>query len=420
MNSVNVFKNYFGVFRDIISEMHSGEMHSSESLENVLNLGVKKTVEILQAKGAVVRLFDPSTMQLETRAVWRTDKSYFCNGPGTSERLRQLNSGVEKIHFMSDILNSPELISAQQTWDEGIRLIMEIPLAMDTQILGVMRIYLTENRQFSDDELGFVLTVSEQFACVIGRVQCAEIMEAQYDQLVKQTEKMSSLGRMASGIAHEINNPLAGILLYSSNLIKKVPDQSPLKEGLDIIMSETTRCKGIIQGLLEFARDREPQKVPTNINTIVKKSLQILKNEFYIHHITIEQELGKNLIQVSLDENQIEQVLVNILINAIHAIDKNGTISIKTSTKALHDNLKIEISDNGCGIAKEQIDKIFDPFFSTKASGTGLGLAVSYGIINNHQGSIKVDSKPGQGTRFTITLPVLPSNDRDVKKQVLT
>ncbi len=413
MDSVNVYKNYFSVFRDIIREMHS-----HKDLGDVLNLGVRKTAEVLQAQGAVVQLFDQSSQQFAQRAAWGIDKCYFSNGPETSKRLQRLIREKEKNHFIRDIHNAPELISAQQAWDDGIRLILELPLTLDIQILGVMRIFLTKERQFSNDELDFVLTVSEQFACVIGRVQCVEIIEAQYDHLAKHTEKMSSLGRMAAGIAHEINNPLAGILLYSSNLIKKVPDLSPLKEGLEIIISETTRCKGIIQGLLEFARDREPQKVVTDVNLIVKKSLKILENEFYIRHITVEQNLGDSML-VLLDENQIEQVLVNIFLNAIQAIDKNGIISIKTAADSKQDELKVEISDNGCGIDKKQIDRIFDPFFSTKSRGTGLGLAVSYGIINNHQGTIKVDSQPGQGTCFIITLPVLSSSGKEAKRQVL-
>ncbi len=401
MDSADVYKNYFSVFRDIIREMHS-----HKDIDDVLSMGVRKTAGVLQAQGAAVQLFDQSSQKFELRAAWGMDECYFSNGLETSKRLQQLVHKNEKSHFIRDIHNASELTSAQQAWDAGIRLILELPLALDTQVLGVMRIFLTKERQFSNDELDFVLTVSEQFACVVGRVQCIEIIEAQYDHLAKYTEKMSSLGRMAAGIAHEINNPLAGILLYSSNLIKKVPDMSPLKEGLDIIMSETTRCKGIIQGLLEFARDREPEKVVTDINLIVKKSLQILKNEFHIRHIIVEQDLGDSML-VFLDENQIEQVLVNIFLNAIQAIDKNGTISIKTSTNNKRDELKIEISDSGCGIDNNQIDKIFDPFFSTKAKGTGLGLAVSYGIINNHQGNIRVDSQPGQGTSFTITLPLL-------------
>jgi signal transduction histidine kinase len=412
MDSVNVFETYYGVLRDIIRGLHP-----LKDLEGVLSFVVKGMTEALEAKGALVQLFDPSSQQHGLRASWGMDESNFCNNEETCKTLKRLSSVHEKVLFTRDILNAPEFVSAQQAWDDGVRLIMELPIAVDTQMLGVMRIFMTENREFSNEELDFILTISEQFACVIGRLKCVKAMEDQYDHLAKHTEKMSSLGRMAAGIAHEINNPLAGILLYSSNMINKVPDLSPLKEGLDIIISETTRCKGIIQGLLEFARDREPQKVVTNINLIVKKSLQILKNEFHIRHIIVESELGGSML-VFLDENQIEQVLVNILLNAIQAIDNNGTISIKTGANTKENELKIEITDSGCGIAKEQIDKIFDPFFSTKSKGTGLGLAVSYGIINSHEGNIKVDSRSGQGTRFTITLPLLTSSGNESKRQV--
>ncbi len=412
MDSVNVFETYYSVLRDNIREMHP-----LNDPEGVLNFVVKRMTEALEAKGAMVQLIDPSSQQYGLRASWGMDESNFCNDEETYKRLKQLIRTSKKVQFTSDVLNVLEFVSAQQAWDDGVRLIMEFPIAVETQIQGVMRVFMTENREFSNDELDFILTISEQFACVIGRLQCVKLMEAQYDHLAKYTEKMSSLGRMAAGIAHEINNPLAGILLYSSNMINKVPDLSPLKEGLDIIISETTRCKGIIQGLLEFSRDQEPQKVVTDINFIVKKSLKIVKNEFHIRHIIVDLKLGSSMM-VFLDENQIEQVLVNILLNAIQAIDNNGTISIKTSANTKENELKIEITDSGCGIAQEQIDKIFDPFFSTKSKGTGLGLAVSYGIINSHEGNIKVDSRPGEGTRFTITLPLLSSSDKESKQQV--
>ncbi len=412
MDSVNVFETYYSVLRDNIREMHP-----LNDPEGVLNFVVKRMTEALEAKGAMVQLIDPSSQQYGLRASWGMDESNFCNDEETYKRLKQLIRTSKKVQFTSDVLNVLEFVSAQQAWDDGVRLIMEFPIAVETRIQGVMRVFMTENRKFSNDELDFILTISEQFACVIGRLQCVKLMEAQYDHLAKYTEKMSSLGRMAAGIAHEINNPLAGILLYSSNMINKVPDLSPLKEGLNIIISETTRCKGIIQGLLEFSRDQEPQKVVTDINFIVKKSLKIVKNEFHIRHIIVDLKLGSSMM-VFLDENQIEQVLVNILLNAIQAIDNNGTISIKTSANTKENELKIEITDSGCGIAQEQIDKIFDPFFSTKSKGTGLGLAVSYGIIKSHEGNIKAYSQPEEGTRFTITLPLRTSSDKESKQQV--
>jgi signal transduction histidine kinase len=226
-------------------------------------------------------------------------------------------------------------------------------------------------------------------------------------------EKMSSLGRMAAGIAHEINNPLAGILLYSSNMSKKVPQGGPLEEGLNIIIKETQRCKTIIQGLLEFARDRKPQKVPANINAIMETALGILDNEFRLRHVGLKLQLAEDMINTLLDENQIEQVFINLLLNAVHAVEENGNVIVQSSVDSLHNKIQVEISDNGCGIAADDIKKIFEPFFSTKAKGTGLGLAVSYGIVKNHQGDILVYSVPGEITRFTIEVPIRDENSSE-------
>lgn len=403
MESSDIFKNYFGVFRDIIRMMHA-----KNNLEEVLNLGVRETSKVLHAKGALVRLLNKETQQLEVRAAWGMDESYLCKEPLTSKKLLIWGNDDRKIHIITDILNAPQVVNPRIAWEGGIRMMLDVPLSISSQIIGLMRIYLTSPREFSDDELDFMITIAEQFACIIERVRLMENQKAQYNHLALHMEKMSSLGRMAAGIAHEINNPLAGILLYSSNLIKKVPSQSPLEEGLQIIMSETQRCKVIIQGLLEFSRDNEPQKVPANVNDILDKALSILNNEFFIHHIRIDEDLENNLPLILLDADQIEQVLINILLNAAHAIEKDGIISIKIRMDVEQAKLSIEIADNGRGITEKEMGKIFDPFFSTKSNGTGLGLAVSYGIIRNHQGNIRVESRLGKGSYFTIDLPILP------------
>jgi signal transduction histidine kinase len=212
---------------------------------------------------------------------------------------------------------------------------------------------------------------------------------------------------MAAGIAHEINNPLAGILLYSSNMRKKIPDDSPLKDGLEIIIRETVRCRSIIQELLEFSRDQQPQKTPTAINPIIEKALSILENEFRLHHLTVEKDLSAKMEQSLLDESLIQQVFVNLLLNAVHAIGENGKVIVRSYPDPQGKNILVEIEDTGCGISSEHLSKIFEPFFSTKPKGTGLGLAVSYGIIHNHQGDIRVTSKKGKGTCFTLEIPIL-------------
>jgi signal transduction histidine kinase len=211
---------------------------------------------------------------------------------------------------------------------------------------------------------------------------------------------------MAAGIAHEINNPLAGILLFSTNMRKKAPEDGTIREGLEIIIRETQRCKGIIQDLLEFSRDKEPKKVFAGINDIIEKSLNILNNEFRLRHISIEKDLADDMPDIPLDINLMQQVLVNLLINAVEAIQENGKINIRSFMSPDQRVEKIEIADTGRGIPGNHLVKIFDPFFSTKKNGTGLGLAVSYGIVQKHDGHIHVSSEPEQGTSFTIEIPV--------------
>ena len=305
-----------------------------------------------------------------------------------------------------DIHRAPRIRYPQEAWDRGIRMMLDVPLILEMDVTGLLRIYLTEQRDFSEEEKNLLMHIAEQCACAIRKVHFIENQKAMYDQLALQTEKLAALGRMTAGIAHEINNPLAGILLFSTNLRKKAPPEGPLRDGLDIIVRETIRCKGIIQGLLDFSRDRKPQMEITDINEIIEKALAILNNEFQLQHIQIDRHLSLQSLKSCLDGNQIEQVFVNLLINAVHAIGEKGTITVTSAPVANREIIRVEITDTGCGIPPENLSKIFEPFFSTNGKGTGLGLAVSYGIMKNHRGNIGVSSQPGKGARFTLTFPM--------------
>ena len=171
-------------------------------------------------------------------------------------------------------------------------------------------------------------------------------------------------------------------------------------------MRETQRCKFIIQELLEFARDKEPRKTSANITTIIQKSLNILENEFRLRHIRIQKDFAADLQDSCVDANQLEQVFVNLLLNAAQAIDDNGTITIRSRMNSARREIAVDVIDTGCGIPAEHLGQIFEPFFSTKKNGSGLGLAVSFGIIKNHQGRLEVFSRPGQGAHFTVALPL--------------
>jgi signal transduction histidine kinase len=285
-------------------------------------------------------------------------------------------------------------------------MVLDLPLVFRDNIAGLLRVYFPVLRRFEVDEVDFAVALAQQCACAIDKARLIEEQQARYDQLTLHTEKLSALGRMAAGIAHEINNPLAGVLLYSSNLSKKIPDDSLLKEGMEIIIRETQRCKIIIQGLLEFARDQEPKKTMTDINQVIDRAVNMLENELRLRHIQLKRAYSKDLKTGMLDENQMQQVFVNLLLNAVHAIDQKGTITIRSRPDSAGEYVIIEVQDSGCGIPPENLDKIFEPFFSTIKNGSGLGLAVSYGIIRNHQGELTVESQPGKGACFIITLPM--------------
>ncbi len=408
MTSSTKFESYFHVFRDIIRAMHS-----STSLQEVLQVVVTKSANVLDAKGGLLRILNQETNQFDVQAAWGLGERYLSKGSVTTEKLLSDQTELHKVKIIKDIWNAPRVEYPQEAWDEGIRMMVDVPLTVSEQMIGLIRIYLTEQREFSADELDFTITVAEQCACIIERVQLMENQQARFDHLATQMDKMSSLGRMAAGIAHEINNPLAGILLYSSNMSKKVSQGGPLEEGLNIIIKETQRCKTIIQGLLEFARDRVPQKAPANINDILKTALGIVDNEFRLRHVNLELQLAEDMVKTLLDENQIEQVFINLLLNALHAVEENGSVTVKSTVDSEQKTVRVETTDNGCGIAVNDIKKVFEPFYSTKTKGTGLGLAVSYGIVKNHQGDIRVYSVPGKITRFTIDLPIRDENSSE-------
>ncbi|GFE56357.1 HAMP domain-containing sensor histidine kinase [Geobacter sp. AOG1] len=234
------------------------------------------------------------------------------------------------------------------------------------------------------------------------------------DQLIR-SEKLASLGELVAGIAHEINNPLTGILVFSS-LVGDDPRLNPeLKDDLEKIRRETQRCAKIVRGLLDFARESVPHKIPTQINGLIDASLDLVTHQSSFHDITVIREYQQTLPPVLVDPNQIEQVLVNMLLNASHAMAAGGKLTVVTGLTSVDNRLFISIRDTGCGIPDENLGKIFDPFFTTKENlGTGLGLAVSYGIVESHGGNIEVQSTVGVGTVFTIRLP-LPSDGETVE-----
>jgi len=243
---------------------------------------------------------------------------------------------------------------------------------------------------------------------IIGVVEISRDItgEINVQKSMMEQEKLASIGRLSAGVAHEINNPLTTILTTSMLLQEDIQTQDPMYEELETIAKETLRCRKIVTGLLDFARQTKPDKKEHNLNDIVRESLLLAKKQAAFKDVAVEQDLASNLPPVLVDKGQIQQSLINLVLNAIAATAAGGYVRVLTRHVPQNREVHVAVADNGEGISENNLSKIFDPFFTTKDDGSGLGLAITHGIIEQHSGSIEAESRPGHGTTFTIKLPL--------------
>jgi CheY-like chemotaxis protein len=229
-----------------------------------------------------------------------------------------------------------------------------------------------------------------------------------------QAEKLSTIGEVISGVAHELNNPLSGVLGYSQLLIARHGD-SPLVRELEKINDSALRCQKIVRNLLSFARASKPEKKKLGLNGIIEKTLDIKKYNLTVNNVDVMKELDPELPCTLLDFHQIQQVFLNLINNAQHAMAttrmRPSSLTIRTSST--NGKIRAEVHDNGEGMSRETLRRIFDPFFTTKdqGEGTGLGLSISYGIVKEHHGSISAESRKGEGTTFILEFPILQEEE---------
>ena len=249
---------------------------------------------------------------------------------------------------------------------------------------------------------------------VVGAIEVARDITKDIDiqKVMMQQDKMASIGRLAAGVAHEINNPLTTILTSAMLIQEDTDPEDPNYQELQTIADEALRCRKIVSSLLDFARQSRPVKKQHNLNEVVKESVVLTRKQAAFKDVTLEQQLAKDLPATNMDKDQLEQALINLILNAIEVTDHGGKVTISTKFVPETDTIKLEVCDTGEGISEENMARIFDPFFTTKESGTGLGLAITHGIIEQHGGTIEVKSKLGQGTNFTVEFP-LNHGDKD-------
>jgi len=389
--------------------------------EKVLNRIVEAAVYVTGAEEGTLMLVDKDSGELYMRAARGLGEKY---ARGFRLRVEDSIAG-QVVRTGQPFLESGDAQRLKVKTGYLVKSLMYVPLKAGQEVIGVLSVdNKVSNTTFTESDVYLLSALADyaSIAIVNARLytevksfseeleqkvveRTKELQEAQ-EQLI-QSEKLASIGQLAAGVAHELNNPISVMLGFSQAILRKLPEDDPLRKPLATIEREGLRCKGIIQNLLDFARRSKPSLQPTNVNEVLEAACALIEHQISLDNVVVTKGYDPHLPQVLADANQLQQVFVNIIINARDAMPQGGTLRL--ITRSLGDEVHIIFSDTGIGIPPENIKRIFDPFFTTKevGQGTGLGLSVSYGIVEQHGGTIEVKSEVGVGTTFIVKLPVM-------------
>lgn len=390
-------------------------------LEKVLNRIVEAAVFVTGAEEGSLLLVDKDTGELYLRAA-RNLGEKFARG----FRLKVEHS------IAGQVVKTGKPI-LQSTRDEEtlkvktgylVKSLLNVPLKAKDEVIGVLAVNnKIFSRPFTDNDVYLLSALADYATIAIVNAQLYEETKRWSEELehkveertqelraaqerLLQSEKLASIGQLAAGVAHEINNPMGVILGFAQGIVKTLPEDDPLRKPLTTIEKESLRCKRIVQSLLDFARHSEPTLQLTNVNELIDACCDLVEHQTSLQDVKLIKGYDPALPSIMADPNQLQQVFINTMLNAYQAMSDGGTLHITTRT--MGSELQVTFTDTGTGIPPENMQNIFDPFFTTKevGEGTGLGLSVSYGIVKAHGGDIEVDSQMGKGTTFVIKLPL--------------
>ena len=391
-------------------------------LEELLNRIVEAGLYVTGAEEGSLLLIDAKTGDLYMRAARGLGEKF---ARGFRVKVQDSIAG-QVVRTGEPFWTSASDQSVKVKTNYLVKSLAYVPLKVGPKVIGVLLIdNKISNAPFTEGDVYLLSALADYAAIAIDKARLygavksfnqeleqrvedrtKELRTAQ-EQLV-QAEKLASIGQLAAGVAHEINNPIGVILGFAQLMLKRVPQENPMYKPLSTIEREGLRCKQIVQDLLDFARQGRTVLSRMNVNHVIDAAAELIPHHANSLSVKMVKGYASDLPPVLGDENQLQQVFLNILLNAYQAMPDGGQLRI--TSRLVGPEIHATFADTGEGIAPENVKRIFDPFFTTKevGQGTGLGLSISYGIIEQHGGTIDVDSQVGTGTKFTVRLPVAP------------
>ncbi len=388
--------------------------------EKVLNRIVEAAVYVTSAEEGALLLIDEESGDLYLRAA-RNLGEQFARG----FRIKVDDSIAGRVvKTGKPFLESGDEARLKVKTGYLVKSLLYVPLKVGDKVIGVMSVdNKASNRPFIDNDVNLLSALADYASIAIVNAQLygevkafSEELEQKVEERTRelekaqaqlvQSEKLASIGELAAGVAHEINNPLGVMLGFTQVILKKLPKDDLFYKPLTSIEREGLRCKKIIQGLLDFSRRSTPTFQLVNLNDAVEAACELIEHQITINNVRVIKGYAPSLPEILADVNQLQQVFVNLIINAYQAMPQGG--ELRVTTRTVGNQVQAIFADSGMGIPPENLKHIFDPFFTTKevGKGTGLGLSVSYGIVELHGGKIEVDSQVGVGTTFVVILPV--------------
>lgn len=388
----------------------AGVLNASLDRQQVLDLILDQLGRVVTFDSASVMLVTENRLEVVAhRGLWTRDPLLPIPPIQDLPHVRKVLEG-QRPEIIPDIEVDPRWFHRSES--QFIRCWLGVPLVVKGQALGLLNLGHKHPGFYTGREAQIARAFADQAALAIANARLYADLQQRMDELQRtqaqlvQSAKMAAIGELAAGVAHELNNPLTSILGFAELVFKNIKADDPIRDDLQVISDETRRARDIVRGLLDFSQQVTAPQEKADINQVLRETVALVRQQIKNHHVQLMESYARGLPRLMLSANRMKQVFLNLITNALHAMPEGGTLAV--TTERVEGEVAIRIADTGVGIPAENLSRIFDPFFTTRpvGQGTGLGLAVSLGIVREHEGRITVESEVGMGSRFTVWLPV--------------